>query len=74
VLVAPAAGTFTRADVAEGDTLAAGATVGQVVTRRDATAVSATDPSVLVEWLAHDGDPVASGQPLARLHPTGGNL
>ena len=74
VLVAPAAGTFARADVDEGDTLAAGATVGQVVTRRDATAVTATDPSVLVEWLAHDGDPVASGQPLVRLHPTGGNL
>jgi [acyl-carrier-protein] S-malonyltransferase len=69
VVVAPAAGSFAPGPLAEGDTVSAGDSVGQVITRQGATAVGPTYGAVLVEWLAHDGDPVAPGQPLARLHP-----
>jgi [acyl-carrier-protein] S-malonyltransferase len=37
--------------------------VREVLAPRDAT---------IVEWLVHDGDPVAAGQPLLRIHPTRG--
>jgi [acyl-carrier-protein] S-malonyltransferase len=67
LLVAPAKGTFRRSSSA--DLLVPGATVGVVVTLRDEQAVTAPHGGHVVEWLVEDGDPVAPGQPLVRLHP-----
>lgn len=72
VVVSPAAGTFAPGNIAEGDQVSAGAPVGQVITRQGPHDVAATYAAVLAEWLVTDGDPVAPGQPLARLHPLAG--
>ena len=69
IAVAPVAGTFRPYDVTPGTEVAVGALVGTVVSNRDEAAVTAAHGGVLVEWLAHDGDPVSPGQPVARLHP-----
>lgn len=72
VVVAGSAGTFEpAAGLAEGDDVAAGQVIGHVVTRQGANEVAAHDAGVLTEWLAHHDDPVAPGQPLARI---GGHL
>ncbi len=72
VVVAAGAGTFTPAEgLEEGDTVAAGQVIGQVVSRQGGADVKAHDTGVLTEWLAHHDDPVAPGQPLARI---GGSL
>ncbi|MFS8479013.1 MAG: acyltransferase domain-containing protein [Micromonosporaceae bacterium] len=67
VVVASAAGTFQPADVAEGSEVAAGQVIGHVATRQGPVEVTAHDAGVLTEWLAHHDDPVAPGQPLARI-------
>lgn len=67
--VAPVAGTFNPRALATGATLPPGAEVGVVRSSRDETTVATAHGGVLVEWLVHDGDPVAPGQPVARLHP-----
>ncbi|MEU9508493.1 acyltransferase domain-containing protein [Micromonospora sp. NPDC048170] len=68
VVVAPSAGTFAPAEgLAEGDTLRAGQVVGHVATRQGPVEVTAHGSGVLTEWLAHHDDPVAPGQPLARI-------
>ena len=67
LLVAPAKGTFRRSDSA--DQLEPGQAVGMVVTLRDQQQVLAPHGGHVVEWLVEDGDPVAPGQPLVRLHP-----
>jgi len=68
VVVAAAAGTFEPAeDLTEGDTVRAGQVVGHVATRQGPVEVAAHDTGVLTEWLAHHRDPVAPGQPLARI-------
>ena len=69
IAVAPVAGTFRPHGMQPGMQLSPGALVGTVVSSRDEAAVTATHGGVLVEWLAHDGDPVSPGQPVARLHP-----
>jgi [acyl-carrier-protein] S-malonyltransferase len=70
LIVAPGKGTFRRAsDARDGDVLASDAAVGQVETLRDTTPVVAPHGGVVVEWLVEDGDPVAPGQPILRLHP-----
>jgi [acyl-carrier-protein] S-malonyltransferase len=69
LVVAPVAGTFHAESTVPGTRLAPGASIGQVASRRDETAVSSPYGGILLEWLAEDGDPVAPGQPLARLHP-----
>jgi [acyl-carrier-protein] S-malonyltransferase len=72
VVVAGNAGTFEpAAGLAEGDDVTAGQVIGRVVTRQGANEVAAHDAGVLTEWLAHHDDPVAPGQPLARI---GGHL
>ena len=72
ILVAPAAGAFSPAgEIAEGDTVDAGRAVGHVTTRQGLHEVAPSYPAVLSEWLVTDGDPVAAGQPLARLHAIG---
>jgi [acyl-carrier-protein] S-malonyltransferase len=69
LVVAPVAGTFHAQATLPGTVLAPGTAIGQVANRRHATDVSAPYGGILVEWLAEDGDPVAPGQPLVRLHP-----
>lgn len=72
VVVAGSAGTFEpAAGLAEGDDVSAGQVIGHVVTRQGANEVAAHNTGVLTEWLAHHDDPVAPGQPLARI---GGHL
>jgi [acyl-carrier-protein] S-malonyltransferase len=72
VVVATAAGTFEpAAGLAEGDAVSAGQVIGHVVTRQGPVEVPAHGTGTLTEWLAHHDDPVAPGQPLARL---GGQL
>jgi [acyl-carrier-protein] S-malonyltransferase len=74
LLVAPIKGTFTReVDVRResGDTVAAGEVVAKVASLRDEVEVTAPHGGIVVEWLAEEGDPVAPGQPLVRLHPAG---
>lgn len=70
LIVAPGKGTFRRAsDARDGDVLTSEAAVGHVETLRDTTPVVAPHGGVVVEWLVEDGDPVAPGQPILRLHP-----
>ncbi|MBS41632.1 MAG: biotin attachment protein [Nocardioides sp.] len=71
MVVSPAKGIFTMAEPAgaEGDMLAEGTTIGQVSSLRDEFPVWAVHGGTVVEWLVTDGDPVAPGQPLLRLHP-----
>jgi [acyl-carrier-protein] S-malonyltransferase len=67
LLVAPAKGTFRRSESAA--QLEPGQAVGVVITLRDQQQVLAPHGGHVVEWLVEDGDPVAPGQPLVRLHP-----
>jgi [acyl-carrier-protein] S-malonyltransferase len=72
VAVAANAGTFEpAAGLAEGDPITAGQVIGLVSTRQGPVQVTAHDAGTLTEWLAHHDDPVAPGQPLARI---GGHL
>lgn len=69
VVVTPAKGVFTRADgVAEGDPVERGTPLGTVRTNRDEHVIVAPSSGLLVEWLRSDGDIVAAGLPLVRLH------
>ena len=70
LVVSPSKGTFSRtAGLAAGDTLPPSAVVGQVSTLRATADVATPHGGTVVEWLVEDGDPVAPGQPLIRLHP-----
>jgi [acyl-carrier-protein] S-malonyltransferase len=72
VVVATAAGTFAPAEgIEEGAEVHSGQVLGSVNTRQGPVDVTAHDDGVLAEWLAHADDPVAPGQPLARI---GGHL
>ena len=72
MVVSPAKGTFHQAEsVADAGVLAPGTAIGDVAGRRDRTHVVATHGGQVVEWLVEDGDLVAPGQPLLRLHPEG---
>ena len=72
LLVAPIKGIFRRTtDARTGDDLTAGETAGTVDTLRDSIEVVAPHGGTVVEWLVEDGDPVAPGQPIVRLHPIG---
>jgi len=76
LLVAPMKGTFTReANVPRepGDTVEAGEVVAMVKSLRDELEVRAPHGGIVVEWLVEEGDPVAPGQPLVRLHPSAVN-
>lgn len=68
VVVATTAGTFQPlAGLAEGDHVDAGQVIGHVNTRQGPVEITAHDAGTLTEWLAHHDDPVAPGQPLARI-------
>jgi [acyl-carrier-protein] S-malonyltransferase len=69
VVVSPARGTVSPADIAEGTHLPAGTALGCVRGRREEVHVSAGYDGVLAEWLVHEGDLVDAGDPLARLYP-----
>ena len=72
LLVAPIKGTFRLGSPAgPGDELAVDEIVGTVETLRDTIPVIAPHGGTVVEWLVEDGDPVAPGQPIIRLHPIG---
>lgn len=68
VVVAPSAGLFQPAEgLAEGVDLRQGQVIGRVTTRQGPVEVAAHAAGVLTEWLAHHDDPVAPGQPVARI-------
>jgi len=68
VVVAANAGMFQPAEgLAEGDLVTTGQVIGQVVTRQGPVEVPAHATGLLTEWLAHYDDPVAPGQPVARI-------
>ena len=71
MVVSPSKGLFHRAAEADVDDLPAGTVIGRVASTRDSVDVPAAHGGQVVEWLVEDGDPVAPGQPLLRLHPTG---
>lgn len=72
VVVSAIAGTFAPADgLAEGNEVRSGQVIGSVVTRQGPVEVTAHGSGVLTEWLTHHDDPVAPGQPVARI---GGQL
>jgi [acyl-carrier-protein] S-malonyltransferase len=72
VVVAGVAGNFApEPGLNEGADVRCGQVIGHVGTRQGPVEVAAHDSGVLTEWLAHPNDPVAPGQPLARI---GGHL
>ncbi|WP_018349433.1 acyltransferase domain-containing protein [Longispora albida] len=73
VAVATAAGNFRPAeDVSEGADVRNNQVIGFVETRQGDVEIATHAAGTLIEWLAHPADPVAPGQPVARLHPAGG--
>ena len=71
LVVSPGKGQFSRTEDVEPETLLpSDSTVGMVKNFRDEMPVTAPHGGIVVEWLVEDGDPVAPGQPLLRLHPT----
>jgi [acyl-carrier-protein] S-malonyltransferase len=71
LIVSPLKGTISTAPLEVGAALPAGTTVGTVTSLRDSAQVVAPHGGTVIEWLVADGDPVAPGQPLLRLHPEG---
>lgn len=74
LVVAPFSGTVRRGlsggeNVEPGTQLAPGAKIGAVVSRREEQVLTAEHGGTVLEWLVEDGDPVAPGQPLVRIHP-----
>jgi [acyl-carrier-protein] S-malonyltransferase len=69
MVVASTKGTIHRGDAAVGATLAPGTEIATLVTSHDRQSVVAPHGGTIVEWLVEDGDPVAPGQPIVRLHP-----
>ena len=73
MVVSPAKGTFhVAAEAADAAVLSSGSPIGEVASLRDRISVTAAHGGQVVEWLVEDGDLVSPGQPLIRLHPTGG--
>ncbi|RBY85438.1 acyltransferase domain-containing protein [Blastococcus sp. TF02A-30] len=69
VVVSPARGSISPAEIAEGTSVPAGTPLGLVRSRREEIHVSAGYDGVLAEWLVHEGDLVDAGDPIARLYP-----
>lgn len=72
LVVAPAKGVVSPTapgHASVGDDVEAGSVVATVTTLRDRHEVRAPHGGRVVEWLVEDGDPVAPGQPVLRLHP-----
>ena len=74
LVVAPLRGIFHAAPLARENGGVPGADrteVGHVEARRDRQPIGAPWRGAIIEWLVQDGDPVALGQPVARLLPDG---
>jgi [acyl-carrier-protein] S-malonyltransferase len=71
LVISPAKGTLSHNGAAVGSVVSAGDAVATVSSLRDTYQVTAPHGGSIVEWLAEDGDPVAPGQPVLRLHPEG---
>lgn len=70
LIVSPGKGLFTRTDdISTNSVLPNHSTIGVVKNLRDEIPVNAPHGGIVVEWLVENGDPVAPGQPLLRLHP-----
>jgi len=74
LVVAPFSGTVRRGlpggeSVEPGVDLPPGAKIGAVLSRREERTLVAEHGGTVLEWLVEDGDPVAPGQPLLRIHP-----
>jgi [acyl-carrier-protein] S-malonyltransferase len=68
VVVAGNAGMFQPSEsLDEGHDVRTGQVIGQIITRQGSVEVTAHAAGVLTEWLAHHDDPVAPGQPVARI-------
>lgn len=74
LLVSPQSGTFSAAAFQLGDDVPEGGVIGRVSARSESTDVVAPHGGTIIEWLVEEADPVAPGQPLVRLHPTGEQL
>lgn len=72
LVVSPAKGMVRRTELDTGSAVTAGSAVASVESLRDKHDVHAPHGGTVVEWLVEEGDPVSPGQPLLRLHPTGG--
>jgi [acyl-carrier-protein] S-malonyltransferase len=71
LVVSPGKGQFLRTEDVDADTVLPNhSTVGVLKNLRSEVPVSAPYGGIVVEWLVENGDPVAPGQPLLRLHPT----
>jgi len=71
MVVSPSKGTVRVVDLPEGTLLEPGTAVATLVTSRDEFPLVSPHGGTVVEWLVEDGDPVAPGQPIIRLHPEG---
>jgi [acyl-carrier-protein] S-malonyltransferase len=69
LVVAPSKGTVEFTGYTAGSQVDTGAEIARVVTLRDTYPVFAPHGGQVIEWLVENGDPVAPGQPLLRLHP-----
>jgi [acyl-carrier-protein] S-malonyltransferase len=69
MIVAPTKATVRVVDLPVGTLLEPGTPIATLVTSRDEQPLIAPHGGTVVEWLVEDGDPVAPGQPIVRLHP-----
>ena len=67
MIVAPAVGVFRPAEVDEGATIAAGDVVGEVVGPGTSAPVRSPFDGTLMGMLAHPGERLRAGQPVAWL-------
>ncbi len=67
VVVSPTRGTVRIGTTTTGTRVQPGTQLGTINTRNEDVAFESVHGGRLVEWLVNDGDPVADGQPLARL-------
>ncbi len=71
LVISPSKGTVALDALSVGTDIDAGAMIARVSTLRDDHPVVSPHGGQVIEWLVEDGDPVAPGQPLLRLHPEG---
>ncbi|TDT33801.1 ACP S-malonyltransferase [Naumannella halotolerans] len=72
LVLSPARGQFERTEGIETETVLSGlTTLGTVQGADDRFTISTPAGGAVGEWLVEDGDPVAPGQPLLRLDPSG---
>jgi [acyl-carrier-protein] S-malonyltransferase len=71
MIVAPFSGKFSQTDVHIGDEVDSGRVIGKVSNRQESVDLLSDHGGIVIEFMVEDGDPVAPGQPIARLHPHG---